>query len=624
MHKQKPTAGQIELLMSDWLANLREQGSFVHKNDKGAIRRKKTDNYSDYFTKGMSLTSMLDVLRNAREIAQGTVDSMTSVPVRVVLGGDGSATDGKTIVIATDYFDREDLSIGDKIDILTGYSVHEAAHINLTDMESTPEFIGSFPPAERETAMAVLNILEDERIEYLTGEERPGLMDFVATVKDFLWRRYEQAGSVNEKVTEPLPRFINTLLSAVRSPSMLTEEMVTENFQELMAIRKVLMPYPLSVEGVRIATKKIMEIMKDMVRKDLEEKQQQQNSQSQDGQQGQPGQGQGSPNGSPQKKPTAKEVNEAMKSALSSKQMQETLKAVNAAAPEQAQGTKDKAECLRTNNDGDKKYVDGDAEKITATGAGTGSISYMIRPKGNQTKYSRSYARIKSHVAAIRKALICHSQTREYELRGERNGRLDTNKLTSLRQGNRNIFTRQGEVTCEKASICILIDESGSMRGSRIEAARETAILIREAVKTIESLDLFIYGFGGNEMHLYQEGRKADRYALGSLVADGGTPTGEAMQIAYRKMARHSYPASLMLVITDGDPDRNSAVIEADAMLRKKGVIPVGIGIAGCRAVTRIFKENVVIDDLSQLAPQLGKITKKRLTKMMERHDSLA
>lgn len=617
MDKIKPTAGQIELLMSDWLANLREQGSFVHKNGKGAIKRKRTTNYSDYFTKDMSMTSMLDVLRNAREIAQGTVDSMTAVPVRVVLGGDGSATDGKTIVIATDYFDREDLSIGDKIDILTGYAVHEAAHINLTDMESTPEFIGSFPLAERETAMSILNILEDERIEYLTGEERPGLMDFVATVKDFLWRRYEQTKSVNEKVTEPLPRFINTLLSAVRFPSMLTEEMVTENFSELMAIRKVLMPYPLSVEGTRVATKKIMEIMKNMIRKELEEKQKQQQ------QDGQSSQGQGSPNGGPQRKPTTKEVNEAMNKALSSKQMQETLKAVSSAAPEQVKGTKDKAQCLNRNNTGDQKYVDGDAEKISGTGAGASRISYMIKANGNHTQYSRSYAKVKPYVAAIRKALTCHSQTMDYELRGEKSGRLNTNKLTSLCQGNRNIFTRQGEITCDKASICILIDESGSMAGKRKEAARETAILIREAVKTIENLDLFIYGFGDDKMHLYQEARKADRYALGSLVSDGGTPTGEAMLIAFSKMARHSYPASLMLIITDGDPDSGQRVIDADTKLRKKGIIPVGIGIAGCHAVKRIFKDHIVIDDLSQLAPQLGKITKKRLMKMMERHDSL-
>ena len=63
--------------------------------------------------------------------------------------------------------------------------------------------------------------------------------------------------------------------------------------------------------------------------------------------------------------------------------------------------------------------------------------------------------------------------------------------------------------------------------------------------------------------------------------------------------------------------------MEADAKLRKKGVIPVGIGIAGCTAVKKIFKEHVVFDDISQLAPQLGRITKKRLVKMLERHDSL-
>lgn len=643
MERQTPTASQIELLMSDWLANLREQGSYVHKNYKGAIKVKKTNNYSDYFTSGMNMNDMLDVMRNAREIAQGTVASMTEVPVKVMLGSNASCTDGKTIVIATDYFDDPKLTIGDKIDILTGFAVHEAAHVNHTDMEDGTTFISTFPPAEREVAHAVHNILEDERIEYLTGEDRPGLMDFIAAVKDHCWREYEKDKSLNAQITEPLPKFLNTLLSAVRFPSMLTEEAIIENFDELCEIRKVLMPYPLTNEATKAAVKKILTIMKNMIKKDLEEKQKQQeqqdqsqqggqpNSQNQqgqsqgqnsgqDGQQqqgGQQSQGSGSPKNK-QKGPSAQEVKQALSQALSSKEMNQILSAINKAVPNPNQNNPKQAGSL--GNTTASEYVNGEADKV---GAGSGNITYAVKKKPNQTVYMRSYNKVKHHIPSIRKALTCQTQTRDYELRGEKNGKLNTNKLASLVCGNRNIFTRQGEVTCDKISLCLLIDESGSMHGARTEAARETAILIKEAVKTVDNLDLFIYGFEGSRITVYQEGRKNNRYTLGSLDACGGTPTADAMEIAYSKMARHSYPASLMLVITDGDPDRPSAVVEADAKLRKKGVIPVGIGIAGCTAVKKIFKEHVVFDDISQLAPQLGKITKKRLVKMLERHDSL-
>lgn len=640
MKKKKPTASQVELLMSDWLANLREQGSFVHKNSKGAIVRKRTDNYSDYFTAGMDITDTLDVLRNAREIAQGTVASMTEVPVRVVLGKDASFTDGEVIVVATDYFDSKDLTVGDKIDILTGYSVHEAAHINHTDMKDLNDFINSFPAAEREVAKTIHNIIEDERIEFLTGEDRPGLMDFIATIKEHCWGKYEKEMSVNSEVTETLPRFINTFLCAVRFPSILTEEMVTENFDELSQIRKVLMPFPLSNEGAKAATRKIMDIMKQLIKKDLEEQkekeqqqqQQQQNqSQPQDASQqgqGDPGQGQGQPQNpsggrqSKSSKPTAQEVKDALRQALQSGQMQEVLKAIGQAVPEPQQKNHKNAECIERGSEGDRQFVNGNADKVPG-GAGTGHLRYMIKAKPDQRQYVSAYDKVKQYIPAIKKALTCQTQSRDYELRGEKSGKLNTTKLVSLKSGNRNIFTKQGEVTCDKASVCILIDESGSMNGNRIDAARETAILIREAVKSIDNLDLFIYGFEGNNMHVYQEGEKCVKYALGSLDAGGGTPTGEAMNVAYQKMMKHSYAATLMLVITDGSPDHSHTVIEADAKLRKKGIIPIGVGIAGCTAVKRIFKEHIIINDLAELAPQLGKITKKRLMKMLERHDSL-
>jgi uncharacterized protein with von Willebrand factor type A (vWA) domain len=482
-------------------------------------------------------------------------------------------------------------------------------------------------------------------------------MDFIATVKDHCWREYEKNKSLNAELTETLPRFLNTLLSAVRFPSMLTEEAVIENFDELNQIRKVLMPYPLTNEATKAATKKILGIMKDLIKKDLEEKQKQQEEEQQqqnqsansqpDGQSNGQGQQQGqsqnqsqgqgqndqqngqqngqqdsnsSGNQGKKKGPSAQEVKQAMSQALSSKEMDQILSALNKAVPDPNQKSTKQSSSLGYGDQTD--YVNGDADKV-GSGAGSGNIQYSIKRKPNQSAYMRSYAKIKHLIPAIKKALTCQTQSRDYELRGEKNGKLNTNKLASLACGNRNIFTRQGEVSCDKISLCLLIDESGSMHGTRTEAARETAILIKEAVKSVENLDLFIYGFEGRRIMVYQEGKKNSRYTLGSLDANGGTPTADAMEIAYSKMAKHSYPASLMLVITDGDPDSRQRVVEVDSKLRKKGVIPVGVGIAGCRAVEKIFKEHVVFDDISELAPQLGKITKKKLVKMLERHDSL-
>lgn len=647
MNNNTPTASQIELLMSDWLHNLREQGSFVHKNRQGTITRSRTANHSDYFMGDMSQMTELDILRNSREIAQGMVDSMTDRSVKVILGNGDSATNGEKIVVATDYFDDKKLSIGDKIDILTGFSIHEASHINYTDDQAHEAFINSMPVQLRALMHSIWNILEDERIEYLTGEERPGLSDFIAVVKDYCWSKYgEGKASINEGITEVIPRFVNVLLAAVRFPSMLQEADIVEHYEQLRQIRNVLTPYPLSTEGVFDATRRILDIIKNIIKEQLQQEQEkkdqqpQQESQQNDqsGQDGQPGQGspggaqgnpgqnsQGSQNATNRRKPSAKEVSSALEKALGTEQMQKVLQKVKEATESNSSSAQDKqANCLKNAPNGDTMYVNGEAEKNPGGGAGHSEIRYAIQVKGNENAYKAALRKVKPYIPAIKKALTCKTQARDYELRGERSGKLNTHKLASLRSGNRNLFTKQGEVTCSRASVCVLIDESGSMNCQRKKAALEAAVLIREAVKDIDNLDLYIYGFGGDTMKVYAENRKTSRWALGSIDNSGGTPTGAAMEIAYKKMSKHPNPAALMLVITDGEPSIRDTVIAADEKLRKKGVIPVGIGIAGCSAVTRIFKESIVYDDLNVLASELGKITKKRLLKLLERNDSAA
>lgn len=621
--KATPTASQIELLMSDWMANLREQGSFVHKNTKGAIARKKSSNYSDYFMGDISNRSELEVLKNAREIAQGMVDSMTSVPVKVLLGTADSFTDGCKITLASDYFDRKGLSVGDKIDILCGFAIHEASHINYTDFQESKRFVLSMPNPLRGIAKTIQNTLEDERIEYLTGEERPGLSDFIATVKTYEWKKYGPGKErINEGLTEPIPRFLNLLLAAVRFPSMLTEDDVKEHFGELCKIREILMPFPLTSNGINVATKRILEVMKDIIRENLQQ-QKDEDEKQQNQQEGQPGQQQGG-QGTGSNGPTEDEVNDALERALASDQVQKVLERMDQIANSGSQPQNDQhARCLKKSS-GDNMFVNGDAEKLPADGAGGGSIGYIKQVGGNANSYMASYKKIKPYVAAIRKALTCKTQMREYELRGERSGKLNTGKLASLKVGNKNLFTKQGEVTCSRASVCILIDESGSMDARRKNAARETAILIKEAVKGVDNLDLYIYGYGSNCMKVYAENNKEKRYALGSIDNDGGTPTGPAMEVALKKMSKHPNPAALMLVITDGVPDDSDAVRQADSKLRKKGVIPVGIGIDGCTAVQDIFQESIVYTELSTLASELGKITKKKLVRMLERKDSVA
>ena len=67
---------------------------------------------------------------------------------------------------------------------------------------------------------------------------------------------------------------------------------------------------------------------------------------------------------------------------------------------------------------------------------------------------------------------------------------------------------REGHVKSDRISVCILIDESGSMYGDGERAARDTAVLLNEAIGTLQNVDLYIYGHstdGGTALYVYRE-----------------------------------------------------------------------------------------------------------------------
>ena len=102
---------------------------------------------------------------------------------------------------------------------------------------------------------------------------------------------------------------------------------------------------------------------------------------------------------------------------------------------------------------------------------------------------------VKQYVPAVRK--VVKGRCVEYSLThlGMRNGVLDTGKLAEAVQGVPTVYKRQGEVRSDRACVCMLVDESGSMyRHGRMLAARKTAVLLNEALSSIPNIELFIYG----------------------------------------------------------------------------------------------------------------------------------
>lgn len=662
--KTKPTEAQIEVLMSDWLGQHRESGTYIHKNTKGTITREmsKNEHFSDYILGDADSIDDVELMRQGRDIAQNVVDGMTDEIIHVALGNN-NCTNGKVINLSTDYFDNPELSSGEKLDLLIGFATHEAAHVRYTDFDKKRKWLDKcLEPYMLEIKAQIENILEDERIEHLIGEEMTGLTDYLGCCKKYVFGEFEKDKKllVVDTNNDPLVSFLNTLIGVVRYPDCVTREQIIDNFDELNAVRALGNGYLKSYNAVMAYADKICDIIKDIIKKKLEQQKQEEQKKKESqsnglsSQNGQPEESNQSGNstGGNQKPDsnkgnnqnaqsgnnpsggntdaqsgnqqgstpeiTKQELQEAVKKAMSSPNVNRMLQAMEKMSSA-SKGTYSNTSS-KISNENDKKYVNGECEKET-TGAGAGNIVYMQKVTGDQSAYNKALKEVKKYVPAMTKALKCRAYDQDYELQGESSGKLNTNKLISLKCGNENIFVKRGSTTCESACICLLIDESGSMKGSKLEEARQAAVLINEAVKHIDKLELFIYGYTNSDMNIYCERKNANKYALGSTRAKGSTPSGQAMEIASNRVRKMTDSKCLMLVLTDGAPDNRFEMTEQDKKVRKKNFIPVGIWI-GKGAYEGLMQDYIQLEEFSDLAPKIGKLVKKKLLKTLQKHET--
>ena len=645
--REQPTESQVEVLMSDWLGNLRlkDEGNFTHAG-KGGIRHHKNESFSDYLVGDVESLTPLDLLKQGRLAARQVVNSIVPEQTEVMVGGQTSfhVTDdrGRHIInLATDYFDDDSLTPRQKIDVMLGLASHEGAHAVFTDRASKDKMLAKEPAQTKELKHQIWNIIEDERIEYLLGDERPGLAQTLGETKRYFFKQLVQDMRVQGQLpTEPLPKLLSALTQAVRYPSELTREEVVENFDELDAIRKALTPYPLTPEDTLKATNRVMNIVKRIIKDELEQEQQQSpgDQQQQNGQNGQnqPQGGQQDPNGqqdpqggqNPQNGPqngqqgqkpgpSEKDILDAIQKALQTEQGQKVMEALKKDA-EKADGSNASSEIAGDSTQSD--YVNQDDAECVGGGPGD-PRTFLFKPKGSAQAYNSTLAKVRKYIPAMSKALACKSRDTHYVLHGLPEGKLNTNKLVALKCGNTAIFDKKGEITCSSASVVMLIDESGSMCGEKELRAREAAILVNETIARIKNVHFYCYGYTDDRLTVYAENGRTSKWALSATGSYGGTPTGDAMRLSAKRVRSFTNEPVLMLVLTDGSADDNRKVVKQDEVLRGNGFIPIGVGIQ-TSYVKHSFKEYVVVQDISTFAMDLGRLTKGKLDKMLVRQSA--
>ena len=661
MAKRRKATGTelIEKLSKDWLE--RDGESFVKIRTKGRLgweeSLKEGTPYSSYL---LESPSMEELIKRAYALARNTISAM-DIPSKVTvrLGGGGSCTEGRNVYVATDYFDDDALATGEKLDIFLGLTAHEGSHLLYTEFPMMRKAAGVHPLCAK-----LLNIIEDERIERNLGEDKPGLANYLKAVKRHYFGRYSGMTGGSEDVS-PLQKILNCILGLIRYPRLLREEEMLEFGELLLKVEKILTPYPDSTASAERAAEKIFElIIKEYGResgsgkkdsgegkaspeesgreKTSPDKSEDSTDKSDSGDSGE-GTDSESDSGEDNAEDTGEDLPSKRSREESVKAMESDLDKIAEALEEVAGGPvqPDVEGCSALRGDQLAEAVSTDREllaKICEGEVETGSSKDVIftRQKENRDGYMSALEEVKQYVPAVRK--VVKGRCVEYSLThlGMRSGVLDTGKLAEAVQGVSTVYKRQGEVRSDRACVCILVDESGSMyRHGRMLAARKTAVLLNEALSSIPNIELFIYGHtadcersGITELNIYREKGYAPKYALGSLEPRSNNRDGLAILETALRVRKQTKEEALMFIISDGEPAAENyfgmraightkeCVEKAEAM----GFRIVQICINANYDPALMFRHFIMMENLGTLARDLGREIAKALSSKIKTH----
>jgi hypothetical protein len=207
------------------------------------------------------------------------------------------------------------------------------------------------------------------------------------------------------------------------------------------------------------------------------------------------------------------------------------------------------------------------------------------------SQYNKFVKSNKRSIDSLKNALMFHNNTATIPNYGLTDGDLDEHAFYKMHFGEYERLFERKETLSEKGyHVTLVIDQSGSMGGSRITEARELCILFSEALKYLRATEHSIYGFETSDINtwVYKDKQYDKHEALIKADSHGGTAMGHHLAVIGDKVITQ-YPEfknKFMFVLTDGQPTHggktmNSTQFTAHMIqkLKQKGIQVYGIGM---------------------------------------------
>lgn len=520
------------------------------------------------------------------------------------------------------------------INTTVGLGLHETAHLMYSEFGVVKEFFRVVCPSESaKLTKFIFNLIEDERVEDLLLKGRPGYATFINTAREF---KVEEINN-NKDVINEVFRWISNvenknkvieifknLIYAIRFPSLIDEKLITSHSEFFNSIKKDLLKQPArTMDSCNLAlglVNKFLEYINNNILTSYKLHNIKNNISNY-------------LSGTVTSLYTI-DLMYGSDESLSDSDIRGKLREMGKFLISNA--TKDSGFKINL------RVAIGAAE----FGSNKKAVFYKNEPS-DRNLYIKIKNRISKYIPQIKKKIKNSDKNSTFNIFGCRSGLLDTTKLVEAIQGVPQVYYRTGKILTNKTTVCILVDESGSMswntdchdeaaeefystyKLNRSIVAREAAILLNEALD-MSGVDLYIYGHsadqkktGNTELYVYKEPGYKNIHSMTSIQPRSENRDGNAIFEVARRIRTFTSNQVLMFVLSDGCPAAaeyhgDSAI--KDTAKKVKLVENMGFDVVQVTissdlsdsVIKQMFRNYIRLDqDLSELPQKLGQVIKK-------------
>ena len=528
--------------------------------------------------------------------------------VKVLIQGQDAFTDGERIVIPTANPDDPHYQ-----QIAWGYLAHEAAHIRHTNFDMVQK--ASSKPIRK----ALLNIIEDVRIENELAKDYPGTRRSISQVIEYMVDTQQMC--VPEQL-EPASNLQAWLLFRLRC-HFLGQKALTPLYQAVDERVRQLFPAAamsrlsamLTAVPSLASTGEVLKLVDAIVAMLKEESRPPQDESDAD-------------SGNDIEQDASNDSNNS-----SDSQIPETDSSATADVAETGDSdNSDQADNLRQALEASAAQFEPDtfaqvAEVLSEQAEGHQGVTPLSLPQAEQAMLGDEAiltlsASESAQIRARLRGMVQSSQDNRNH--AKRQGlRVATHRLAASQAGESRLFIQRQPRIAPNAAVHLLVDISGSMgkpigEGNRkyFHVANEAALALAMALEGIPGVVPAVSYFPGIHQEvsiaLLPKQSVRHRAACFDQKPRGCTPMAQAMWFAANSLLAQKQKRKLMIVLTDGDPDDWAATHDIVDRCRRSGFELLGIGIQ-TRSVEKFFPQSIVINDVKDLKRELFEVTQQLL-----------